>query len=130
MRSCHWINALAGALATIVLPMAAAQAQPAGGPTGRMVVTWDTWVRAAPTDQSRAIDELGTGTPVEVTSCQNGWCRINEGQAAGYIPQQLLATALTRLQASPDRSTCFQAQYYTAEGPLGLDVCPAQPAPK
>jgi uncharacterized protein YraI len=109
-------------LAAVVLPAAAATPEPN---SGQMVASWTTWMRAAPSEQARAIDEIGTGTAVQVESCQDGWCRIQEGRAVGYVQQRYLATALQTLK--PGAGDCFQAKYYTAENPLPITLCPAKP---
>lgn len=117
--------ALIAAAVPVTAQQAAAQAGPDGGGLGRMVVSWTTWMRDAPSEQSRAIDEIGTGTAVQVETCRDGWCRIREDQANGYVQQRYLAPALQTLQ--PGAGTCFPAQYYTAENPLPLTICPAEP---
>jgi uncharacterized protein YraI len=93
-----------------------------------MVVSWTTWMRAAPSEQARAIDEIGTGTAVQVEACAGGWCRVREDRADGYVEQRYLAASLAPVQRAA--GACFPAQYYTAEGPLGLTICPAKPAGK
>jgi hypothetical protein len=106
------------------LTLLATAAMPRPATAGPMVVAWTTWIRAAPSEQARAIDEIGTGTPVQIDTCQNGWCRIIEARTTGYIQQRTLATALQTLR--PGTGECFQAQYYTAENPLPITLCPAK----
>jgi uncharacterized protein YraI len=128
MRSLLFINGMSLVLAAIVLPAAAASPEAIPAASGRMVVSWTTWMHAAPSEQARTIDEIGTGTPVQVEACADGWCRVREDRADGYVEQRYLAISTMPVQRAA--GPCFPAQYYTAEGPLGLTICPAVPAGK
>jgi uncharacterized protein YgiM (DUF1202 family) len=118
---------MAGGLVILCGGAGAALPEQDGGPTGRMVVSWSTWMRAGPSEESRAIDEIGTGTAVDVAGCRDGWCRVREDGADGYVQQRYLAASLQRYERGA--GPCFPAQYYTAENALPLTVCPAVKRP-
>ena len=87
-------------------------------------VAWPTFYRAGPGRAYVVLDELDRGHRVEVLSCADAWCRIQEGRSVGFVEQAaLLATAASPARAAP-LPGCFESR---AEGYAGGEVyryCP------
>ena len=90
-----------------------------------MVVTWTTWMRAAPSEAAPVLDEIGTGISIDVGTCQGGWCRVRYGTADGWVMQRYLAATLPRIAAPAKDAACFEADHFTPEGPTRQTLCPS-----
>jgi len=66
---------------------------------GRVNAT--TYLHNGPGRQYQVVDELATGTPVQVLTCNQDWCRVQSGNGIGYLPQASLVSG----QAAPGQTS-------------------------
>ena len=73
-------------------------------------VIWPTYYRTGPDKSYQVMDEVFRGQTYEVLSCENDWCRVQDGRSIGYIEQ----AALARSDAPPPpplkQGDCFDSQ--------------------
>ena len=53
-------------------------------------VRWDTYFYAAPRSSARVLDEIERETPLDVRSCQAGWCRVVYGETEGFVREEIV----------------------------------------
>lgn len=51
-------------------------------------------LRAKPDARARSVARLAAETPVHVSACENGWCRAEIKNLAGYLPRLSLSLEL------------------------------------
>jgi hypothetical protein len=51
---------------------------------------WDTYFYAAPRSSARVLDEVERETPLDVLSCEAGWCRVVYGETEGFVREEIV----------------------------------------
>ncbi|GJE40158.1 SH3 domain-containing protein [Methylobacterium persicinum] len=51
---------------------------------------WDTYFYAAPHNSAPVLDEVERETPLDVQSCQEGWCRVVYGETEGFVREEIV----------------------------------------
>ncbi|MEL6061460.1 MULTISPECIES: SH3 domain-containing protein [unclassified Methylobacterium] len=51
---------------------------------------WDTYFYAAPRSSAPVLDEVERETPLDVRSCQAGWCRVVYGKTEGFVREEIV----------------------------------------
>jgi uncharacterized protein YgiM (DUF1202 family) len=109
--------------ALISLTAAAADPEP-----GRVNAT--TYLHEGPGRLYRVLDELATDSRVQILACDQDWCRVQSGNAVGYLPQSSVASAqATPAQTSaakPEREDCVEATEAGDGAGLRYSYCPRQ----
>jgi uncharacterized protein YgiM (DUF1202 family) len=97
-----------GLMAGAALMSLTAAADPA---PGRVNAT--TYLHDGPGRHFRVVDELATGTAVQVLTCAQDWCRVQSGDGIGYLPQASLVSAkavpAATPVAKPDGEACVES---------------------
>lgn len=99
---------LKSGLAGLMLAVVALSAAPtvSAGPDAK--IAWSTYLRSGPGQAYPALDELEHDTPVRLVACGDAWCRVMNGDLAGYVDKAALA--LPRPEAAKGlkaRPACF-----------------------
>ena len=72
-----------------------------------------TFYRSGPDKQYKVLEELERGVMLDVLSCQNDWCRVQNGRTVGFVEQSALLApgAMPVKPASPPASAaCFESR--------------------
>jgi uncharacterized protein YraI len=68
--------------------------------------SFTTYLHIGPGRQYAVSDEVPTGTTVDVVGCENNWCQIRYGAAAGWIEQRMLAPRAQPARSGTPASDC------------------------
>lgn len=87
----------------------AAWCGPANAWTGE--VSWPTFYRAGPGRNYTVLDELDRGKTLEVLSCDNGWCQVQNGRSIGYTEQKWIVrpSAMPEKPRTPGPEGCVES---------------------
>ena len=66
-----------------------------------------SYLREGPAIAYRTIDEVAGGVSVQVIACANEWCRIQLGDATGYVASAALNRAPPPTMSPDARQACF-----------------------
>ncbi|MGU3664124.1 SH3 domain-containing protein [Methylobacterium sp. A49B] len=80
MRRIWPMALMAGVLGWAVAPASAAPE----------AARWDTYFYAAPRSSARVLDEVERETPLNVRSCEAGWCRVVYGATEGFVREEIV----------------------------------------
>lgn len=87
-----------------------------------------TYLRAGPGTAFRSVDEAAGGATVQVLGCADGWCRIQLGDAAGYVASAALTPGPAPTMPPGARQTCFLDPLSGYHGSRDEEFCsPAAP---
>ena len=93
-------------------------------------VSWPTFYRAGPGRNYTVLEELERGTTLEVMSCNDGWCRVRNGDSVGYTEQEwiLRPDVMPKKFRTPDLKTCVESIVTGSgyKGGLAYAFCPQQ----
>lgn len=76
-------------------------------------VAWPTFYRSGPDKQYKVLEELDRGVMLDVLSCQDGWCQVQNGRTLGFVEQStLLAPGAVPLKPAnpPASAACFESR--------------------
>ena len=75
-------------------------------------VSSPTFYRAGPGRNYTVLDELDRGETLNVISCNNGWCQVQNGRSTGYAEQKSLVqpSAMPQKPATPGPQGCVESR--------------------
>ena len=94
------LTGLVVVLLTVALTPASAETVPAA---------WDSYFYASPRATARVLDEVQRAVPLEVRSCDEGWCQVGYGGKEGYVREIVVNGPRNNLDRSDTmkNSMCF-----------------------
>jgi len=89
-----------------------------------------TYLHNGPGRQYRVLDELATDSHVQILACDQDWCRVQSGNAVGYLPRASVvsepATPAQTSAAKPQGEACVEATEAGNGAGLRYGYCPRQ----
>lgn len=113
--------------AAVIVGMLSGAAAPAYAETA--AAHWDSYFYEAPRVSARVLDEVQRKTPLDVQSCDGGWCRVLYGEASGFVKEEVVHGPTN--EALPHRpmavSGCFTAVQPGGGAWQDERFCPSRP---